>query len=105
MIIRRNFNIYPGLYEPTINKIKGIVEAVMIGVYNEQKADEEIILVVEGQENLDGQAILEKLKFGTYSIDKEAWPDRVVFMPLPRSGRQNKVNKHQLRSALEQKRL
>lgn len=105
MIIRRNFNIYPGLYEPTINKIKGITEAVMIGVYSEEKADEEIILVVDGQENLDGQAILEKLKFGAYSIDKEAWPDRVVFMPLPRSGRQNKVNKNQLRAVVERKRL
>jgi acyl-coenzyme A synthetase/AMP-(fatty) acid ligase len=105
MIIRRNFNIYPGLYEPTINKLKGITQAVMVGIYNDQKADEEIILVVEGKQDLDGQAILEKLKSGPYSIDKEAWPDRIVFMKLPRSGRQNKVNKNQLRGVIEQKRL
>lgn len=96
MIIRGNFNVYPGLYEPTINKIKGIVEAVMIGFYNSKKADEEIILVVESELNLKAEDIFQKLKTGIYSIDKEAIPDKIIFSKLPRSGRQNKVNRKEL---------
>jgi hypothetical protein len=34
---------------------------------------------------------------GEYSIDREALPDRIVFAKLPRSGRQNKVDKNALR--------
>ncbi len=93
MIIRGNFNIYPGLYEPTIHKIKGVKEAVMIGLYSEKKADEEIILVIDSEKGMTSQEVMKKLTFGTYSIDKEALPDRIVFMNIPHSGRQNKVNR------------
>jgi acyl-CoA synthetase (AMP-forming)/AMP-acid ligase II len=105
MIIRRNFNVYPGLYEPTINKIGGITEAVMIGVYNNEKADEEIVLAVESEEKMEARAIEAKLRTGQFSIDREALPDRIVFMKLPRSGRQNKVNRQLLRTQVEQQRL
>ena len=105
MIIRRNLNIYPGLYEPTINRISGIYEAVLIGVYNAVKADEDLVLVVEGDSGLDAQKLLKKLKTGTYSIDQEAIPDRVVFMKLSRSGRQNKVNRRFLREYLKERGL
>lgn len=105
MIIRRNFNVYPGLYEPTINKIEGITEAVMIGVYNNEEADEEIVLVVETEDKLEASVIEAKLRSGKFSIDREALPDRIVFMKLPRSGRQNKVNRHLLRTHVEQQGL
>jgi acyl-CoA synthetase (AMP-forming)/AMP-acid ligase II len=97
MIIRGNFNIYTGLYEPTINKIDGITEAVMVGIYNSEKADEEIILVVESERPMKSAEILKKLKAGKYSIDKQALPDKIIFQKLPRFGRQNKVNRKQLR--------
>lgn len=93
MIIRRNFNVYPGLYEPTINKIDGITEAVMIGIYREEKADEEIVLVIEGEKNLSVPYIERLLRTGKFSIDKEALPDKIIFRELPRSGRQYKVNR------------
>lgn len=93
MIIRRNFNIYPGLYEPTIHKIKGIREAVMLGIYNNKKADEEIVLVIDGEESLDARNIMKQLTTGLYSIDKEALPDSIVFMPIPHSGRQAKIDR------------
>jgi acyl-CoA synthetase (AMP-forming)/AMP-acid ligase II len=96
MIIRRNFNIYPSLYEPTINSIVGINESALIGIYNEELADQEVILVVEKFEGNPSteKEILHKLSHGPHAIDKEAIPDKIIFMPLPRSGRQNKVNKN-----------
>jgi acyl-CoA synthetase (AMP-forming)/AMP-acid ligase II len=101
MIIRRNFNVYPGLYEPTINKIEGITEAVMIGVYNKEKADEEIILVVESEQRMHAEQVAPKLRAGQFSIDLEALPNKILFMKLPRSGRQNKVNRKLLAEQVE----
>ncbi len=100
MIIRGNFNIYPGLYEPTIHKIKGVKEAVMIGLYNHQKADEEVILVIDGEKGMTSQDVMKQLTFGAYSIDKEAIPDQIIFMDIPHSGRQNKVDRKLLASRL-----
>lgn len=95
MIIRRHFNIYPGLYEPTISRIQGVREAVMLGRYSHEKADEEIVLVIEAESDtrLEATAIMRLLTTGEYSIDKEALPDSIVFMEIPHSGRQNKVDR------------
>lgn len=101
MIIRRNFNIYPGLYEPTINKIPGITEAILIGVYDNQLADERVFLVIESDKKMSKQSIIQMLKSGNYSIDKETLPDEIVFMPLTRFGRQNKVDRKKIRQQLE----
>ncbi|MEZ4825764.1 MAG: class I adenylate-forming enzyme family protein [Bacteroidia bacterium] len=97
MIIRRNMNIYPGLYEPTINKIPGITEAVMVGVYDEEKFDEVVWLVVEAENPLTEGEIKQQLRSGKYSIDQEALPDHIIFRTLPRSGRQNKVDRQAIR--------
>ena len=96
MIIRGNTNIYPALYETTIKKIEGIDEAAMVGIYNEQKQDEEVYLAVEGKESLSEKAILEQLAYGTFQIDTEALPDKVVFMQIPRKGRQNKIDRAEI---------
>ncbi len=101
MIIRRNFNVYPGLFEPTINKIEGVIESAMIGLYNKEKADEEIVLVVETEYRMSEDTLAGKLRAGQYSIDREALPDRIIFMTLPRSGRQNKVNRQVLAVQIE----
>ncbi len=105
MIIRGNFNIYPGLYEPTIHKIKGIREAVMIGIYNNEKADEEIVLVIDGEKKLDVHNVMKQLVAGPYSIDKEALPDKIIFMPLPHSGRQAKIDRKLLVNQLSAENL
>jgi acyl-CoA synthetase (AMP-forming)/AMP-acid ligase II len=96
MIIRGNFNIYPGLYEPTISKIKGVTEAVLIGIYNSDQADEEVILVIDGEKGLKSDDVMRQLVVGKLSIDKEAFPDKIVFMKIPHSGRQNKVDRNRL---------
>jgi acyl-CoA synthetase (AMP-forming)/AMP-acid ligase II len=101
MIIRKNFNIYPGLYEPIINNLTGISEAVLIGKYNEHIADEIVYLVIESEIQLNEKWIFKQLSTGDFSIDREAMPDKIIFMKLPRSGRQSKVDKKKIREILE----
>ncbi len=103
MIIRRNFNLYPGLYEPTISRIPGVVDCAMVGRWSDAQQDEEVVLVVEANQPIAEQKLMEMLRHGKYSIDAEAMPDEVVFMPLPRSGRQHKVDKKALRELVSHK--
>ena len=93
MIIRGNFNLYPALYEPTIYRIKGVVAAAIVGIYRSEKADEEVILAIESTIAYTEKELLQLLRVGQYSIDKEALPDRIVLMKIPRAGRQNKINR------------
>ncbi len=101
MIIRRNFNIYPSIYEATINRMEGITEAVLVGVYDDIIHDEKVYLIIEGAADLDKKTILNQLKMGIYAIDTEALPDEILFRTLPRSGRQHKVNKTMLRDLIK----
>ena len=96
MIIRRDTNIYPAIYEKTIKNIPGVSEAVLIGVYSEQKHDEEVFLVVESEKYSETE-FMKLLTSGKYSIDKEALPDKIIFMKIPLSGRQNKVDRKKIR--------
>lgn len=102
MIIRRHFNIYPALYEPTINKIKGVVDAALVGVFDEKMQDEKVFLIVEKEENhpLKIADVEKQITQGRLAIDKEALPDVILFRKLPRKGRQNKIDKVRLRTEL-----
>lgn len=99
MIIRRDTNIYPAVYERTIKNIPGIDEAVMIGVYSKAKEDEEVFLIVESKV-LSEQKLMGMLQTGKYSIDREALPDKILFRKIPHSGRQNKIDRKALRAEL-----
>ena len=99
MIIRRDTNIYPAIYEKTIKNIPGIVEAVIVGAYSEAKHDEEVFLVVESDAYSEAE-LMKMLQSGKYSIDKEALPDKILFKKIPVSGRQNKVDRKMLRAEL-----
>ena len=99
MIIRRDTNIYPAIYEKTIKNIPGVTEAALIGVYSEQKHDEEVFLVVESEKYSEAE-LRKLLVSGKYSIDKEALPDKIIFMKIPLSGRQNKVDRKKMREIL-----
>lgn len=102
MIIRRNFNLYPGLYEPTINRIPGVTECAFVGIFDETKHDEVVALFVETHRPITPAAFRKQLERGEYSIDREALPDLIFFEKLPRAGRQNKVDKNALRMRLRQ---
>lgn len=92
MIIRRNFNIYPALYEDTIKKIRGIEEAALVGLYDEDIHDEKVYLAIETRQS-GPDNIKQLLTDGEYSIDKHALPDRIFKMAIPRKGRQNKIDR------------
>jgi acyl-CoA synthetase (AMP-forming)/AMP-acid ligase II len=100
MIIRKNKNIYPGLYEETICNIPGVTHAVMEGHYNLDKHDEEVILVIEGRSGLTSNYIIKHLQSGENQIDTDALPDYILFMIIPRAGRQKKVNKKLLQQEI-----
>lgn len=96
MIIRGNKNIYPALYEDTIAGIEGIKEAIMVGIYNETKHDEDVILVVDAEKNLTEKYIMKQLLSGKHAIDSDALPDYIFLLPIPKSGRQMKPDKEAL---------
>ena len=105
MIIRKEFNIYPSLYEKTINNIPFIKNAAFIGMWNKEKEDEDIVLCVELEDSYKSdnaerikKEIFELITRGIYSIDNFAIPDIVVLIDIPCSGKQNKVNKQLLKT-------
>jgi acyl-CoA synthetase (AMP-forming)/AMP-acid ligase II len=92
MIIRRDFNIYPALYEGTIKNIPGVDEAVLVGVYDDALHDERVYLAIEGKDADTGR-VEKLLRHGAFSIDRQALPDVVFSMRIPRKGRQDKVDR------------
>lgn len=97
MIIRGKHNIYPPLFEATIRQIEGVTDCAMVGVYNPEKADEEIVLFIESESLLDEKWLREQLLSGDNSIDLYAQPDSIIFETLPYSGRSLKLDKKALR--------
>jgi acyl-CoA synthetase (AMP-forming)/AMP-acid ligase II len=102
MIIRANKNIYPGLYETTISQIKGIKEVCMIGIYDEAIHDEHVILVVDAEPSLTEKMLMHELKTGKHSIDSDALPDHIIFQPIPKSGRQQKIDLQKITEQIKQ---
>ena len=101
MIIRRSLNVYPALYEPVISAIPGVRRCALVGLYDQTRADELIVLAVEGEEGQE-PATLERrvaaeLRSGPHRIDADALPDVILVTPLPLSGRSQKVDKAALR--------
>ena len=99
MIIKKEYNIYPWVYEPIISKIPGVSACAMVWVYDESLNDEKIILFVEmwySHARYDSKYIENKLKSWEFSIDTYALPDEIIFCQIPRSGRQEKIDKNAL---------
>lgn len=103
MIIKGNHNVYPALFESTISKIPGVKNCALIGIYNHQIQDEQIILCIEHMSHplrdvmTLKNKIMDELRSGPYSIDFYALPDKIIFTELPVSGRSHKINKQALR--------
>jgi len=101
MIIRGDFNLYPELYEPTVERIPGVRRAVFVGVYDERGADERVVLVVEpdgaGDVTTLPARVARALRAGDTRIDEPALPDHILVMSLPEGGRSSKVDKRALR--------
>ncbi|TDC89248.1 class I adenylate-forming enzyme family protein [Actinomadura sp. 7K507] len=94
MLIRGKFNLYPGLYEPSIAALPGVAEAAIVGVPDPGTGDEEVVLAVVGPGDLPA-----RLRRSLPDvIDHDALPDRIVVLDaLPRSGRTRKLDRDRLR--------
>lgn len=101
MIIRKEYNIYPSIYEPIISKIPWVTDCAMVGLYDENTNDEKVCLYIEWAYKWGNEKdIIKKLKLWEFSIDEFALPDRIIFCTLPRIWRQNKIDKNKLRNFL-----
>jgi acyl-CoA synthetase (AMP-forming)/AMP-acid ligase II len=102
MLIRGHFNLYPSLYEETINRIPGVRSCAIVGVPDPVTADEAVHLYVE-RDPLAPDADLRStvdaaLKAGPCMIDIAARPDVIhVVDSLPKGGRSNKIDRRELR--------
>jgi acyl-CoA synthetase (AMP-forming)/AMP-acid ligase II len=107
MIIRRQFNIYPELYESTIDRIDGVERCAMVGYYDATLTDERVVLAVETSAGIDLSAFKNHLKreltSGPFSIDAHAYPDEILLTTLPLAGRSRKIDKNRLRAHAESK--
>lgn len=106
MIIKDHHNVYPALFEPTISKINGIKNCVLVGVFDEADQDEKIHLCVEKEDDSMSDEVFMKhiqheLRSGALSIDSYALPDEIHVMELPLSGRSQKIDKQKIRSLLK----
>jgi acyl-CoA synthetase (AMP-forming)/AMP-acid ligase II len=105
MIIRREYNIYPELHEPVIERIPGVVRCAMVGIFDERAADERVVLLVEPDDlTLDAlgrQALATRVRLalqtGPHRIDEAAMPDDILVAAVPMSGRSQKVDKAKVR--------
>lgn len=103
MIIRKNHNIYPSIFESTISNISGVKNCAMVGIYNNDLEDEKIYLAVEKSGYVkDGDEVFEKrifneLRKGKHTIDATALPDKIIVMDLPLSGRTQKIDKNKIK--------
>lgn len=98
MLIRGEFNIYPGLYEPSVAALPGVREALMIGIPDADTGDEEVVLAVVLEPGTTPESVRRRLPD---LIPASAFPDRVVRIDeVPRRGRTHKPDRDALRCAL-----
>ena len=106
MIIRGSFNIYPGLIEEVVAGIPGVRRCALVGVYDEKRADEVVVLAFEPEEGIDVPALRSRIQreigAGPHRIDIQARPDHIVAIDIPLSGRSHKVNKAAVRAAVRE---
>ncbi|GIJ50425.1 fatty-acyl-CoA synthase [Virgisporangium aliadipatigenens] len=90
MILRHAENIYPGLYEPALH-VPGVSLALLVGV-PAGDGDERLVAVVETQPHADRNRVRAAL---TAPLERmgAARPDRVLFAPVPVSGRSRKPDR------------
>ncbi|MGV9364717.1 class I adenylate-forming enzyme family protein [Amycolatopsis sp. NPDC003731] len=102
MLIRGSYNIYPGLYEPSIALLAGVREAAMVGTPDPVTEDEAVVLAVVADPAVDPARLVRRLRRQLPNlIDAEAVPDRIVVLPeLPRSGRSRKLDRGRLRELM-----
>jgi acyl-CoA synthetase (AMP-forming)/AMP-acid ligase II len=97
MIIRGRDNIYPSLVESVVDSIPGVRRSCLCGYYDEARADERVVLVLEPAAGEDHARLIRRVRnaivSGPARIDANAVPDRIVVMPLPVDARSRKTDR------------
>jgi len=97
MIIRGRDNIYPSLIESVIDSIPGVRRSCLCGYYDEARADERLVLVLEPAAGEHHASLIRRVQkaivAGPTRIDANAFPDRIVVMPLPMDARSRKTDR------------
>jgi acyl-CoA synthetase (AMP-forming)/AMP-acid ligase II len=97
MIIRGRENIYPSLVESVVDSIPGVRRSCLCGYYDEGRADERLVLVLEAAAGEDDATLIRRVRSaivaGATRIDANAFPDRIVVMPLPVDARSRKTDR------------
>jgi acyl-CoA synthetase (AMP-forming)/AMP-acid ligase II len=91
MLIRRNMNIYPSLYEPGLCTIPGVADAAIIGVPDEY-GDDRVMLFVVAEPGRNPQEVLAMVRANVHlHMDADSLPDRIELIDeIPLSGRARK---------------
>lgn len=111
MLLRRGVNIYPGLYEPTIERVPGVATAVMVGDMDQQTGDERVVLFVTPAASGDdpralANAVRAELASGPFRIDGDAQPDQIVVVDeIPVTGRSRKPDRAALEAEARRRRV
>lgn len=104
MIIRKGENIYPSLYEPTINSIPGVRRCAVIGIPSADERDERVIYAIESVSGVSASDIRKNVSreivAGEFSIDRLAHPDVIVPIDIPVSGRSGKIDREELKTRI-----
>ena len=90
MILRKAENIYPGLYEPALH-VPGVALAVLVGV-PAGDGDEQVVALIETAPGADRAGVEAALREPLRRMGS-ARPDRVMFAPVPLSGRSRKPDR------------
>jgi acyl-CoA synthetase (AMP-forming)/AMP-acid ligase II len=107
MIIRGRHNVYPALHEAAAERVPGVRRCAMVGVWDDARADERVVLVVEPAAPVGAPAAREALaarvrralREGPARVDDAAQPDLVLVVDrLPEAGRSRKVDREAVRA-------
>jgi acyl-CoA synthetase (AMP-forming)/AMP-acid ligase II len=97
MIIRGRDNIYPSLVESVVESIPGVRRSCLCGYYDEARADERLVLVLEPAAGENRARLIRRVRnaivAGPTRIDANAFPDDVVVMQLPVDARSRKTDR------------
>lgn len=106
MFIRGTQNVYPGLYEPVIAGLPGVLDLAMVGVPDEIGDDRIVLALVPASDPPAAATVVHPLVASVTRalpglIDAGVIPDAVVAIPaLPRSGRARKLDRAALSASL-----
>jgi acyl-CoA synthetase (AMP-forming)/AMP-acid ligase II len=103
MVIRRGVNIYPATVEPVLRELRDglgplFQDCALVGVWNESRQDEDLVLCIEPRPSPPSPSNNELLNRVAAAAGPDATPDHIlVVQAMPVIGRQHKIDRVALR--------